>query len=275
MKVIKIENFTKKYGNFEAVKKLNLNIYKGQIVGFVGKNGAGKSTTLRCIVDMIHQTEGKIEIFGLDNIKDSKKIKERTSYIPSEMALYENITVDKLIRFTLKFTKSTEEEMQELLKYFELDSSKKVNELSLGNKKKVAIVQGLLRKPELIILDEPTSGLDPLIQKKFFELLLKEKEKGTTIFLSSHNLVEIEKYCDKVAIIKEGILEDYLDIKDIKINKKQTVTYKEIGKEIKTYLVEEDINELVLKLSKLKLEMLEIKANTVEDEFVEYYKEEE
>ena len=224
------------------------------------------------MLNMIHQTEGKIKIFGLDSIKDTQKIKEKTSYIPSETALYENITVKKLLKFSSSFTKISTEEMDNLLKYFEIDSDKKINELSLGNRKKISIIQALLKKPELIILDEPTSGLDPLMQKKFFELMLKEKEKGTTIFLSSHNLSEIEKYCDKVAIIKDGILEDFLDIKDIKINRKQVVIYKEKGKEVKTLEIDGNINKIVLMLSKLDLEILEIKNKTVEEELVEYYR---
>ena len=269
--IIKISNFTKKYGNFTAVENLNLEINKGEMIGFVGKNGAGKSTTLRCMLDIIHPTEGTITIQGLDSKKDSKEIKKYVSYIPSESAFYDNITGRQLLKFAMKFTTITMEEIEELAEEFELNLSKKVMELSLGNRKKVSILQGLIKEAEVIILDEPTNGLDPLMQNLLFELLLEEKAKGKTIFLSSHNLSEIEKYCDKVAIIKDGKLLDYMDMDTVKIKHKQIVSYRTTTGEEACYVVE-DLNELVAKLAKLDLEQLEIKNQTVEDEFIEYYK---
>ncbi len=269
--VIKIKNFTKKYGDFTAVDQLNLEIHKGEIVGFVGKNGAGKSTTLRCMLDLIHPTEGAITILGMDSRKESKEIKKRVSYIPSESAFYDNITGKQLLKFAMQFTKMTMQELEALADKFELDLSKKVMELSLGNRKKVSILQGLMKDAEVIILDEPTNGLDPLMQNILFELLLEEKGKGKTIFLSSHNLSEIEKYCDKVAIIKGGKLLDYMDMKEVKFQQKQVVTYRTAEGVQETHIVE-DLNALVAKLAKLNLVQLEIKNQTVEDEFIAYYK---
>ena len=272
MDVIKIKNFTKKYGDFVAVSNMNLSIEQGFIVGFVGKNGAGKSTTIRSMLNMINPTEGNITILGLDSVKKAKEIKSKVSYFTSEPVFYDNITCDELLKFTLKFTNATVEDMKKLADYFELDLSKKVNELSLGNRKKVSLIQGFIKNSEILILDEPTNGLDPLMQNKFFELLLKEKSKGKTIFLSSHNLTEIEKYCDKVAIIKDGIIVDYFDMTQVKIQHKQVVTYTTENGKKESYVIEEDINSLIKKLSQLNLETLEIQTKTIEDEFIDYFK---
>ncbi len=272
MSIIEIKDFVKSYGKFTAVKGIDLSVPKGQIVGFVGKNGAGKSTTLRTMLSMLNPTQGNITILGLDSEKDSKEIKRRVSYVPSESAFYDNITCEKLLSFALGFTETSAEEMRELSDYFELDLLKKINELSFGNRKKLSLIQGFIKNAELLVFDEPTNGLDPLMQNKFFELLIKEKQAGKTIFLSSHNLTEIEKYCDKVAIIVAGEIADYFDMKDVKIKHKQIVSYTTKDGVSENYEIEEDINALVQKLSKMDLESLEIKTKTVEDEFISYYK---
>lgn len=271
--VISIKNFSKSYGSFKAVKNLNLQINGGEVFGFVGKNGAGKSTTIRSILNLIHPTEGTIEVLGMDSVKMSKAINAKVSYVPSESVFYDNVTSMELFKFCLKFTNSDMDRVNELAEYFELDLNKKVSDLSLGNRKKVSLIQAFLKDSEIIILDEPTSGLDPLMQNKFFSLILKEKSKGKTIFLSSHNLSEVEKYCDRVAIIKDGELVDLFNMKDVKINHKQIVSYTTKDGQNFSYDLEEDINALIKKLSKLDLESLEIKSKTVEDEFIEYYKE--
>ncbi len=274
MCAIEIKEFSKKYGDFFAVKNLSLSIPQGKIVGFVGKNGAGKSTTLRSMFNMINITGGSISILGLDSQKDTKEIKKRAAYVPSEASFYENITGKKLLDFVRGFTNTSKEEIENLAKYFELDLDKKIEELSFGNRKKLSLLQGLIKNADVIVFDEPTNGLDPLMQNKFFEVLLKEKEKGKTVFLSSHNLGEIEKYCDKVAIIKDGKLVDYFDMQDVKIKHKQVVTYETADGTSESYEVEGDINDLVSKLAGMKLKSLEIKNRSVEDEFIEYYKDE-
>ncbi len=271
MSAIKIVDMTKKYGDFTAVKSLNFSVEKGNIVGFVGKNGAGKSTTLRSMLDMLRVTKGSISIFGLDCKIDAKKIKSMVSYVPSEAEFYDGVTCGKLLRFAASFSGTPAEEIEKLADYFELDLTKKVVELSLGNRKKVSLIQGFLKNADLMVLDEPTSGLDPLMQNKFFELLLKEKAKGKTIFLSSHNLAEVEKYCDSVAIIKDGELADYFDMKDVKIKHKQVVSYTTKDGKSESFEIDGEINELIAKLARLDLTALEIKTKTVEEEFIEYY----
>ena len=273
MAVIELEHFSKAYGKFLAVDDINLSIEKGEIVGFVGKNGAGKSTTIRAMVNMIFPTNGKITIDGMDSVKDAKKIKNKLSYMPSDSAYYESVTSEELFKLCLKFSNEGLDRAHELAAFFELDCKKKISDLSMGNRKKVSIIQALLKSAEIIILDEPTSGLDPLMQGKFFEFILKEKEKGATIFLSSHNLSEIEKYCDKVIIIKDGKIVDYLDMRNVKIKHKQTVSYTTKDGVSKSYEFSGDINSVVSELAKLDLESLEIKTNTVEEEFIKYYKE--
>ena len=268
--MIKVEKFTKKYGDFIAVDNISYEIKENEIVGFVGQNGAGKSTTIRCMMNMLFPTLGKITISGLDSVIDTKKIKEITSYMPSDTIFYENIKVDDLFKFCLKFSKKEYSEVEKLAKYFELDLNKRIHELSTGNKKKVSIVEALLKDNEVIILDEPTSGLDPLMQKKFFDLILKEKAKGVTIFLSSHNLREIEKYCDRVIIIKSGKIVETIDLK-----KKQQIKYivSYVDKKDNKTIYEYDgkINDLIKDLSLLEIKDLEIRKKTIEEEFISYY----
>ncbi|MDD2625520.1 MAG: ABC transporter ATP-binding protein [Tenericutes bacterium] len=268
--MIKVEKFTKKYGDFIAVDNISFEIKENEIVGFVGQNGAGKSTTIRCMMNMLFPTLGKITINGLDSVIDTKKIKEITSYMPSDTIFYENIKVDDLFKFCLKFSKKEYSEVEKLAKYFELDLNKRIHELSTGNKKKVSIVEALLKDNEVIILDEPTSGLDPLMQKKFFDLILKEKAKGVTIFLSSHNLREIEKYCDRVIIIKSGKIVETIDLK-----KKQQIKYivSYVDKKDNKTIYEYDgkINDLIKDLSLLEIKDLEIRKKTIEEEFISYY----
>ncbi len=274
MSAVIIKQFRKDYGSFTAVKSLDLTVPKGQIVGFVGKNGAGKSTTLRSMLGMIHLTEGSISILGLDSERDNKAIKAKVAYVPSEAAFYDNITCRKLLTFAASFSGAGAEQIEALATRFELDLGKKVNELSLGNRKKVSLIIGFLKDAELFVFDEPTNGLDPLMQNKFFELVAEKKNAGATVFLSSHNLSEIEKYCDKVAIIKDGDLVDYLDMSKVKINHKQHVTYQTRDGQSESFELDSDINQLVSKLAQLDLVSLEIKTSTVEQEFISYYTEE-
>lgn len=272
--MIKINHLTKKFGDFTAVDDLTFDIPKASVFGFVGKNGAGKSTTMRCMMNMLNPTSGTVEINGLDCVKDTKEIKKITSYMPSDITYYDNLSVLEFLDFILQFSSKSRDDAEELAEYFELDTKKKISDLSLGNKKKVSIIGMFLRDSELLVMDEPTNGLDPLMQMKFFDKVMEERANGKTVFLSSHNLMEIEKYCDTVAIIRDGKLIDLLDMKNISINHPQVVVYTERGKKQVTENVTESINSLVSKLSKMDLEHLEIKNTSVEDEFIGYYKEE-
>lgn len=270
--VIKLTNLTKNYGEHRGILDVDLSVKKGEIFGFVGPNGAGKSTTIRVLLNLLFKSSGYAEIFGLDVEKSSKEIKKHIGYVPSEVSYYDFMKVIDVLAFVKTFDKDvTEDSINEICMLFDIDKNRNVNELSLGNKKKVAIAQAILRKPKLLILDEPTSGLDPLIQKKLFEFLIKLKESGTTIFLSSHNLNEVEKYCDRVAIIKEGKILSVQSIEEIRKRTKKHVKVKYRSGEVKEYLYDKDVKELINNLAKEDIIDIEIRNTSLEESFIEIY----
>ncbi|WP_426350995.1 ATP-binding cassette domain-containing protein [Alloiococcus sp. CFN-8] len=204
---LRVENLTKYYGKTLGVKNLSLDVNKGEIFGFIGPNGAGKSTTIRCIMNLINKTEGKVYIDGELFTKDKTEIFRKIGYLPSEIQLYDDLTVREMIDYSASFYKNIDTEyVNSIIERLELDTSKKLEDLSLGNRKKLGIVLSLMHSPELIIMDEATSGLDPLMQEAFYEILLEERAKGKTIFFSSHNLPEVRRLCHRIGIIKEGQL---------------------------------------------------------------------
>jgi len=207
MGIIETSNLTKYYGNVTGIKDLSLSVHDGEILGFIGPNGAGKSTTIRLLLSLIYPSSGSATIFGKDVIEFGPEIKREIGYMPSEVFYYENMRVRDLLDYSASFYgKDCSQRINEISGLLKLDLNKKIDELSFGNKKKVGIVQGLLHDPRLIILDEPTGGLDPLMQKNFFELLKEENKAGKTIFFSSHILSEVQKICDRVAIVRDGDL---------------------------------------------------------------------
>jgi len=205
---IETNKLTKYYGKSLGILDVDLVVKEGEIFGFIGPNGAGKSTTIRTLLGLIHPTSGSAMIFGKDITKFGPEIKEEVGYLPSEVFYYDDMKVIDLLKYSGSFYKKDSaaiaKRIRELALYLDLDLKKKIDDLSYGNKKKVGIIQGLLHEPKLIILDEPTGGLDPLMQQRFFELLRQENKKGATILFSSHILSEVQKLCDRVAIIKEG-----------------------------------------------------------------------
>lgn len=205
MNAIKITNLTKSYGKSRGIIDLNLTVKKGEFFGFIGPNGAGKSTTIRTLLGLIHKNSGHAEILGMDIEKEHQKLLSKIGYLPSEAAFYTGMRVRDILRLSADLrNQDCQEEAQLLCQRLKLDTSRKVDELSFGNKKKVAIVCALQHKPELLILDEPTSGLDPLMQREFFQILHERNAEGATIFLSSHMLSEIQRNCNRAAIIREG-----------------------------------------------------------------------
>src|SRR3954452_929200 len=232
MNVIEINNLTKMYGKSRGITDISFHVEEGEIFGFIGPNGAGKSTTIRTLLSLIYPTSGSAKIFGKDCVEFAPEIKKQIGYLPSEVFYYENMKVKDLLKYSASFyKKDCSKKIKELAEIMDLDLTKKIDDLSLGNKKKVGIVQGLLHEPKLIILDEPTSGLDPLMQQKFFELLEKENKKGATILFSSHILSEVQRLCNRVAIIKEGKIVTVEKISNLKEN-----NYKRIKIETKDNL---------------------------------------
>ena len=205
--IIEIKNLTKYYGQVKGIENLSLKLEEGEIFGFIGPNGAGKSTTIRCVMNLINKTNGEVLIENKEFNKDNIYIKENIGYLPSEVYLYDDLTVSQMLDYHESFYKrDISKRRKELVKLLELDESKKIEDLSLGNLKKLGIILALMHEPKILILDEPTSGLDPIMQNVFYDLLKEEKKKGTTIIYSTHILSEVSKICDRVGIIKDGEL---------------------------------------------------------------------
>ena len=204
-KVIEIQNLTKMYGKNRGIVDVSLDVREGEVYGFIGPNGAGKTTTLRLLMGLIFPTSGTASLFGKDCVEDGHTVRAEIGYLPSEVFYYDRMRVKQLLEYPASFyKKDCTARINELCERMDLDVSRKIDDLSYGNKKKVGIVQGLLHSPKLIVLDEPTSGLDPLMQHRFFDIIREENEKGATVLFSSHILSEVQRLCDRLAIIKEG-----------------------------------------------------------------------
>ncbi len=287
--ILEIKNLTKYYGKTLAVKDLSLELKQGEIFGFIGPNGAGKSTTIRSIMNLINKTKGEVYFLGETLTKDNLKLKEQIGYLPSEVVLYEDLTVKEMLDYHESFyKKDLNKRRKELVKKLKLEESKKIEDLSLGNQKKLGIVIALMHEPKLLILDEPTSGLDPIMQQVFYDLLKEEKEKGTTIFYSTHILSEISKICDRVGIIKEGKLLKVETIKELQNKNLNIVTIQsneveDIIKKIKIEVEKTDeftikfkntlsSDDLINLLHNYKIEKLLIEEPTLEEIFLHYYK---
>ena len=287
--ILEIKNLTKYYGNILAVDNLSLSLNEGEIFGFIGPNGAGKSTTIRSIMNLINKNEGTILFNSQELTKDNIELKKLIGYLPSEVNLYEDLTVKEMLDYHESFyDKNINKKRCELVERLKIDEAKKIEELSLGNLKKLGIVLAFMHEPKLIILDEATSGLDPIMQQTFYELLQEEKEKGTTIFYSTHILSEISKICDRVGIIKEGKLLKVETVEELQNKNLTNVTIE--SKEIENIVKDLELNSnlitnrtvkfknslspdlLIKKLSNYKIDKLLIEEATLEDVFLHYYK---
>ena len=205
--MIYMKNLTKTYGRARGVTDLTLHVPAGTCFGFIGPNGAGKSTTIRTLLGLIAPTSGSAEVMGLDCVRDRTAILAQVGYMPSEAAFYPEMRVSQVIRLSADLRKKDcRAEAAELCRDLELDTRKKIRELSLGNRKKVSIVCAMQHRPRLYVLDEPTSGLDPLVQRAFWSQVERRRQEGAAVFLSSHVLYEVQRYCDRAAIIREGRL---------------------------------------------------------------------
>ena len=202
---VSLEGLVKRYGKHRGIEGLDLKVKEGEWFGYIGPNGAGKSTTIRTMLGLIKATEGKSTVLGMDSWKDREKIMEKVGYLPSEAIFYSEMTVSETLDYALSLHACKDRRRQkELSERLELDTGRKIGELSYGNRKKVGIVCALEHNPSLLILDEPTGGLDPLMQREFFSMLEEEHRKGVTIFMSSHILSEIESHAETAAAIREG-----------------------------------------------------------------------
>lgn len=290
MKIIETENLTKYYGKNRGIIGLNLTVDEGEFFGFIGPNGAGKSTTIRTLLGLIFPTSGKAAIFGRDIVRERTEILADIGYMPSEANFYSGMRVRDVIALSAKMRAiECSAEAEALCERLSLDTGKRVEELSLGNRKKVSIVCALQHKPKLYILDEPTSGLDPLMQREFYDILRERHDAGATIFLSSHVLSEIQKNCTRAAIIKEGRIIALDSVENLSRTSAKRVTLHGVsslpaGLEVKNVEVERDcvtflyggeIKELLRAAESLPIYDMTISEPDLDEIFLHYYEKED
>ena len=281
------EHLTKYYGKARGIKDLDLAVAPGEFFGFIGPNGAGKSTTIRTLLGLITANAGKARVLGLDPAgRDRKEILRRVGYLPSDTALYAGLTVKDMLKLSAGLRgKDCSARAAELCERLQLETGKKVEDLSFGNRKKVGIVCALQHEPELLILDEPTGGLDPLMQHEFFSILQERNREGVTVFLSSHILSEIQRYCTRAAVIREGSIVacDSVDML-ARTSAKRVVLRGSVGREklpevrewteiggTVSFLYSGDMNELIRLLAKEEVRDLTISDPDLEEIFLHFY----
>ena len=289
---IVLNELTKHYGKHRGINNLSFSVNQGEFFGFIGPNGAGKSTTIRTLMGLIRPTGGSASIFDLDCHSKASVIARDVGYLPSENSYYENMKVRELLQYTADlYGMDCKTKMKELADRLNLDLSRKIADLSLGNKKKVGIVSAIMTSPKLIIMDEPTSGLDPLIQQAFYDILKEENSRGATVFFSSHVLSEVQKRCDRVAILKEGQLIGIQSIKELRESgyKKVSLSAKEAiprdffdlsgianyaetaDKTSVSFMYNGNITAIIDKLHLLHLDDVLLEEPSLEEIFMHYY----
>ena len=289
MSVIEVSHLTKYYDKARGIIDLSFQVEEGEIFGFIGPNGAGKSTTIRLLLSLIYPTSGTGTIFGKDCIKYGPELRRDIGYLPSEVFYYDRMKVSDLLKYSASFYPGVGiQRMHELAELMELEMNRRIEDLSYGNRKKVGIVQGLLHQPKLLFLDEPTAGLDPLMQRKTFELIRQENQRGVTVFFSSHILSEVQRMCNRVAIIREGRIVEIADIRTLQQNNYKKirvdagdlapayfdlpgVTNLEQHNGTVRFFYKGDINAVMHKLNEIKVSDVTIEEPTLEEIFMHYY----
>lgn len=273
MKAIEIRHLTKSYGKNRGVINLSLDVEEGDIFGYLGPNGAGKSTTIRSLLGLSHFDEGEVRVLGYDVKTQTKEILTNVGYMPSEAQFYPSMKVKEVIRYAADMRGlDCQKEAEKLCERLQINTEKKIEELSLGNRKKVSIVCAMQHQPKLFIFDEPTSGLDPLMQAEFFKLITEQNAKGTTCFLSSHVLSEIKKYCNHAAIIREGKLIRVDTVANLtKTNAKRIKLTKDGVEE--EFVFRGDMNDLIRNLSGHNVSDLVIEEPELDEIFMHFYEE--
>lgn len=289
MSIIEINGVTKDYGGNRGIFNLSIEVNKGEVFGYLGPNGAGKSTTIRHLMGFIQPNKGFCKINGYDCYKDSKKIQEIVGYLPGEIAFMDDMKGMEFIKFISDMKRMNGlGRATELIDLFELNPHGKIKRMSKGMKQKIGIICAFMNDPEILILDEPTSGLDPLMQNKFIDLILSEKERGKTILMSSHIFEEVEKTCDRTAIIRDGRLVAVENMKDLKLSKEKIYEVifenEEMAKEFlkedfESKLINNTVNvtikrnlmEFIRTLGCYEVKSLNVKTQTLEDLFLHFY----
>ncbi|MEI6144490.1 MAG: ABC transporter ATP-binding protein [Candidatus Berkelbacteria bacterium] len=285
--VLQVRNLKKHFAAVKAVDGISFEIKKGEIFGFLGPNGAGKTTTIRAMMDFIRPTTGEIKIAGLDATADSVELKKKIGYLSDSSRFYNHWNIKQHLDFQ-QGLRGKSKNLAELIKLFGLTSQQNFANLSSGNKRKLSIILALMNSPEILILDEPTTSLDPILQNAFLNYIDNFAKNGGTVFMSSHNLSEVEKVCDRVGIIKDGKMVAVERISDMKLMKMYDVSFHTEGVdpqifagrnvEVTSHIegltmlkVKGDINPVVEKLAKIKVKDLEITHVSLEDIFMEFY----
>lgn len=280
-------NLKKLYGPIIGVDDVTFNVREGEIMGFIGPNGAGKTTTLRAIVGLIKPTSGEVAVLNENAFKNGWKVRADVGYAGSDNAIIPNLSVKKNLEFVAQVKGVSMDRVEYLTTKLELNLTRKAKDLSLGNKKKLAIVMALLSAPKLIVLDEPTSGLDPLIKQNLFHLLLDEKKRGASILISSHDLTEIQRLCDRVAIIKDGKILAIEEMEELKTKRLKNVTIetdystplitiagasnvKRDGN-VMTFNYNGEMKDLVKYLNTIDIDNVEISEASLENIFMHFY----
>ena len=290
MSTIEVENLTKYYGKARGIVDVTFSEDEGEIFGFIGPNGAGKSTTIRLLLSLIHPTSGSARVFGKDVVTQGPEIRRDIGYLPSEVYYYEGMKVIDLLNYSASFyDHDCTRRIRELSETMELDLSRRISDLSYGNKKKVGIVQGLLHSPRLLFLDEPTAGLDPLMQRNFFDLIRAENARGVTVFFSSHILGEVQRLCTRVGIIREGQIVEISNIRTLQQNNYKKVAVSADGLADPAYFdlpgvtnleaengaihffFKGDINLVLQKIHEIQVKDVTIEEPTLEEIFMHYY----
>ena len=272
---MEITNLTKNYGKHRGIEGVSFQVEKGEIFGFLGPNGAGKSTTIRSILGLIHCKEGSIRVCGQDAIKNREKVLRHIGYMPSEAWFYQGMTIREILKIAADVRKmDCTQEAEKLCERLQLDTRRKISELSLGNRKKVSIVCAMQHQPELFIFDEPTSGLDPLMQNQFFSLIKEYVEQGATCMLSTHVLSEVRNYCDRVAIMKEGKLIVTDTVEHLLASRTKRIKMVRDGEKL-DYLYQDDLNLLYRELEGHDITDILIEEPSIEEVFMHYYEKEQ
>jgi len=285
---ILIKDFKKQFGKLQAVDGINLEIKKGEIFGFLGPNGAGKSTTIRCLMGFNKPTDGSISVFGYNMATESTEAKKQMGYLSGNVKLYDNWTGWDHIRF-FEGVRGKSRNLDDLIQRFNFNPNAKFRHLSSGNKQKLGLILALMHEPKLLVMDEPTVGLDPLLQNEIYKVLIEMRDRGTTIFISSHNLPEVERLCDRVAIIKQGKLVAVESIKQLGEKKLHKIEVRFSDKfSTSEFMVEGvekvdeipsgllitasgDLNPVLRALAKHTVIDLEITHASLEDVFMKFY----
>ena len=290
--VIQAERLTKFYGSSRGIQDISLSVSEGEVFGFLGPNGSGKTTTIRILLDFIRASSGQVRIFGMDAHVDSVRIRSRTGYLPGEYGMYERMVASDYLDLLGSLRGGRKPAARDsLIELFGLDVSRQIKSFSHGTRQKLALVQAFMHDPELVILDEPTSGLDPLIQQRFYELILEMKKRGKTVFFSSHVLSEVERVSDRVAILRQGRLIALHEIADLKKHRLKTmeITFaqdldashfqvegvRKVEKDAHTIRlwVDANIDGVLRKISQYPIDNISCRDARLEDIFLEYYTE--